>query len=196
MTAQSVGRMALAIVLLPIFAGAQERRPLEAVAGSPLDVELRLHRIGADGSSQPVPADHRFADGDLFAIELNATRGGYVSLAVEDPKGKDGLRQIWPAGGGGHPVSAGLPLRLPAQNEKPLQLKGESPTALVVVFSPRPPAAEPRRKWLRQIDLRDVGVADKVPSGPKPFLFTGKVRDDEPVKMRIELHHDKAAGRG
>ena len=195
MTAQSVGRMALAILLLPILAGAQERRPLEAVGGSPLDVDLWLHRIGADGSSQPVPADHRFADGDLVAIELKATRGGYVSLAVEDPQEKDGLRQIWPAAGG-HPAAAGQPVRLLPQGEKPLQLKGKSPTALVVVVSPRPPAGKPRREWLRQIDLRDVGVADRVPAGPKPFLFTGKVQDDKPVKMKIELHHGKAAGRG
>lgn len=195
MTAQSVCRMAIAIVLLPILAGAQEGRPFEAVEGSPLKVELRLHRIGADGSSQPVPADHRFADGDFFAIELKASRGGYVSLAVEDAKGEDGLRQLWPASGG-HPVSAGQPVRLPSQAESPLQLKGKSPTELVVVFSPLPPAGKPQRKWLRQIDLRDVGVADKAPAGPKPFHFTGKVRDDERVKMRIELHHGKAAGRG
>ena len=180
--------MALAIALLPLLAGAQE--------GLPLTVELRLQRIGTDGSSQPVPADYRFADGDLFAIELRASRGGYVRLAVEDPAGKNGLRQLWPGGDGGHPVSADWPDRLPELGERPFQLKGKGPTTLVIVFSPLPPAGEAGHTWLRQIDLRmiDIPKGALPPAGPKPIRFEGRVQDGGSVKMKISLNH--GSGRG
>jgi hypothetical protein len=187
--------MALAIVLLPLLAGAQEPRSFETAEGLPLTVELRLQRIGADGSSQPVSADYRFADGDLFAIELKASRGGYVRLAVEDLDGENGLRQLWPARGAGHPVQAGRPDRLPEAGEKPFLLTGEGPTSIVVVFSTRPPSSEGGRTWLRQIDLRgEVGVSEEPPAGPKPIHFEGRVLEGGSVKMKISLNH--GGGRG
>ncbi len=193
MTTPSLLPFSLAL-LLTAAAGAQDARPFERTGGTPLEVEITVLQIEGDGAVRPVAPEHRFAGGDLVAFELAASRGGYAHLAVADGDAEQGLRVLWPAAtvgdpGSGHPLAADKPARLPPAEMPPLRLTGDGPTELIVLFSPRPPDEAPKRKWLKQIDLREIELAEAPVAGPRRLRYSGLVAAGETVKMRLVLSH-------
>jgi len=185
----------LLLTALTFAATAQDQPTLRPLDPAVLLIRVTVERLDDEHGPVAVPLDHRFATGDRVRFDVRSSRAGCFSIASVDGRGD--LHPLWPRDGGCHPIAAETATRVPAMGG--LRFGGRGPTRLALLVSPiatraaspaTPHSTGSRRRWLKQIRLRDV-VVDETPVVEEPVTyFQGEIADAETAAVKLVLHHD------